>query len=114
VWDMIGLDSFTTAHAATHIEMCPHEQRCRPPPLGGESEGGIKGKGDLLQGMCEGRKLGEHSDECRDGDRAHISHRLRSFKSTLADRWQPSKREPWCVHCKIEPQLTGVTWRPLR
>jgi hypothetical protein len=24
--------------------MCPHEQRDRPPPPGGESKGGIKGK----------------------------------------------------------------------
>jgi hypothetical protein len=40
---VIVWDSFATAHAVDTCErMCPHEQRCRPPPPGGESEGGKK------------------------------------------------------------------------
>ena len=56
------LDSFATARAATHMgEMCPHEQRCRPPPLGGESEGGINGKGRLLGSKCGSCRTAAHS-----------------------------------------------------
>jgi hypothetical protein len=39
-----SLDSSAAAHTATHMEICPHEQRDRLPPPGGESQGGIKQK----------------------------------------------------------------------
>jgi hypothetical protein len=46
---VVVLDSFATAHAASHIGMCPHKQRERPPPSGGESEGGIKETNHFIQ-----------------------------------------------------------------